>query len=84
MQLQQAFQEANEEASHLALRTIHTNLRSRVTGSLLPLHNSTNIRFFYFYETHQHCKPQHLHFYDRSAKQSLRGFGLKLSQLKIK
>lgn len=37
MQLEQAFKEANEEASHLALRTIHTDLRSRAAGALFSI-----------------------------------------------
>ncbi|MCL6247771.1 hypothetical protein M5F00_07845 [Acinetobacter sp. ANC 4945] len=37
MQLEQAFKEANIEASHLALRTIHTDLRSRVAGTLFTI-----------------------------------------------
>lgn len=37
MQLEQAFKEANEEAEHLALRTINTDLRSRVAASLFAI-----------------------------------------------
>ena len=46
MQLERAFQESNKEAEHLALRIIHTDLRSRVAASLFAIAQQHQYSFF--------------------------------------